>query len=125
MRPFEHLTSPDGGESAEQVRHMVAYLTDHTSLISNPGLVSGSSSTPPSARTAVAVVERIGKFWRQRGQGGSSKYGKHIIRRYVTKYLLKNNGKISELGLQHIPSIYCDIYSFLLTYKSSQVIIRL
>ncbi|VDD84155.1 unnamed protein product [Mesocestoides corti] len=81
MRPFEHLTSAGGAETADQVRHMVAYLTDQTSLISNPGLVAA----PPGARTAVAVVERIGKFWRQRGgAGGASKFGKHIIRRYVS-----------------------------------------
>ena len=108
MRPFEHLTasasssssvgvsSEEGrGESAEEVRHLVAYLTDQTALISNPGLrvsphastsatsTSVSTSAAPDTRTAVAVVERIGKFWRQRGGTASatSAFGKYIIRR--------------------------------------------
>ncbi|CDS43443.1 cache domain containing protein [Echinococcus multilocularis] len=103
MRPFEHLASYSvsseagggterRGETAEEVRHLVAYLTDQTALISNPGLrVSPSTGTyatasAPDARTAVAVVERIGKFWRQRGAAvsGISTFGKHIIRRYVS-----------------------------------------
>uniref|UniRef100_A0A0R3W6P9 VWFA domain-containing protein n=1 Tax=Taenia asiatica TaxID=60517 RepID=A0A0R3W6P9_TAEAS len=104
MRPFEHLasysvssaagggTEEGRGESAEEVRHLVAYLTDQTALISNPGLrvspSTGTSATSsaPDARTAVAVVERIGKFWRQRGAAASgvSAFGKHIIRRYVS-----------------------------------------
>ncbi|VDM16916.1 unnamed protein product [Hydatigera taeniaeformis] len=100
MRPFEHLaaysmsstvgagTEEGRGESAEEVRHLVAYLTDQTALISNPGLrvspSTGTSATSsaPDARTAVAVVERIGKFWRQRGAAASA-VGKHIIRRYI------------------------------------------
>lgn len=127
MRPFEHLTSASTafssggsgnviggaddvvvgrGESAEEVRHLVAYLTDQTALISNPGLRVSPSSSPssssssasnggtasptvpssvsaPDARTAVAVVERIGKFWRQRGAAatGASALGRFIIRR--------------------------------------------
>nr|VZH97585.1 unnamed protein product [Spirometra erinaceieuropaei] len=76
MRPFEHLASPEG-ETSDQVRHMVAYLVDHTALISNPGVAPST----PSTRTAVAVVERISKFWRQRTQ--ASKYNHYIIRRYV------------------------------------------
>ncbi|VUZ52379.1 unnamed protein product, partial [Hymenolepis diminuta] len=130
MRPFEHLTSASTalgsggsgsviggaddvvvgrGESAEEVRHLVAYLTDQTALISNPGLRVSPSSSPssssssasnggtssptvpssvsaPDARTAVAVVERIGKFWRQRGAAatGASALGRFIIRRYVS-----------------------------------------
>ncbi|KAM7533191.1 hypothetical protein Aperf_G00000125491 [Anoplocephala perfoliata] len=116
MRPFEHLISASTassfasvgaddvvgrGESAEEVRHLVAYLTDQTALISNPGLrvspsapsspdatgsPSVSSASAPDARTAVAVVERIGKFWRQRGTAasGGSALGRFIIRRYVS-----------------------------------------
>lgn len=109
MRPFEHLasysvssaagggTEERRGESAEEVRHLVAYLTDQTALISNPGLrVSPSigtsaTSSAPDARTAVAVVERIGKFWRQRGAAASgvSTFGKHIIRRYMNVLFVK------------------------------------
>ncbi|VDM06451.1 unnamed protein product [Schistocephalus solidus] len=76
MRPFEHLVSPDG-ETPDQVRHMVAYLVDHTALISNPGVAPST----PSTRTAVAVLERISKLWRKRTQ--TSKYNHYIIRRYV------------------------------------------
>ncbi|VDN97911.1 unnamed protein product [Rodentolepis nana] len=132
MRPFEHLTSASSassssgsgsvvggaddivvgrGESAEEVRHLVAYLTDQTALISNPGLRVSPSSAPsssspshsrrgtgsasgpssgsaPDARTAVAVVERIGKFWRQRGAAatGASALGRFIIRRYIVYF---------------------------------------
>ncbi|CAH8861981.1 unnamed protein product [Trichobilharzia szidati] len=89
-RPFTRLTQ-GYLEDINDIRHLVAYLFDHTVLISDPGLAGSSATTSssssastgssPSIRSSVAIVERIGKFWMHRSH--VSELRDFIIRRYV------------------------------------------
>ncbi|CAH8577232.1 unnamed protein product [Heterobilharzia americana] len=75
-RPFTRLTQ-GYLEDINDVRHLVAYLFDHTVLISDPGLTASS----PSIQSSVGIVERIGKFWMHRSH--VSQLRDFIVRRYV------------------------------------------
>ncbi|CAL8083633.1 unnamed protein product [Calicophoron daubneyi] len=77
VHPFTRFSQTSAVETQDEVRHLMAYLLDHTVLISDPGL----AKTTPSIRTHVAVVERIGKFWSHRSR--TSEMRNFIIRRYV------------------------------------------
>ncbi|CAH8531074.1 unnamed protein product [Schistosoma turkestanicum] len=80
-RPFIRLTQ-GYAENLNDIRHLIAYLFDHTTvLMTDPGLTAIISTTTPSIRTSVALVERIGKFWMHRHH--VSELSDFIVRRYV------------------------------------------
>ncbi|XP_037070715.1 VWFA and cache domain-containing protein 1-like isoform X2 [Pollicipes pollicipes] len=73
LSPYDHLTGFE--PSYRVVQGYMAYLTDPTWLIANPGLKQ-------SVRNDVALTSRVAALWRRRlAQPGSS--GRYIVRTFV------------------------------------------
>lgn len=70
--PFQYLSQH---ETKRNVQSYMAYLTDRTKLIANPGLKN-------FVRNDVAVLDRITSKWKEKFQ--NSDISKYIIRRYIT-----------------------------------------
>ncbi|KAH3694838.1 hypothetical protein DPMN_082279 [Dreissena polymorpha] len=72
VQPFEHLNS---GMNRRMVQSYVAYLTDDTRLISNPGFKD-------SVRNDVAATAGIDSVWLNRFSAGEMR--NYVVRRFVT-----------------------------------------